>query len=53
MRGVMVLRIMGALHIALTLHFVQLGVKIRGEERFKVVDEYIVPNCAALMELGR
>ena len=27
--------------------------KINGEEWIKVMDEYIVPNCAALMEPGR
>ena len=52
-RGVMVSGIMGALDIALTLHFVEPGLKINSEEWIKVMDEYIVPNCAALMELGR
>ena len=41
---------MGVLDIAPTLHFVELGLKINGEEWIKVMDEYIVPNCAALME---
>ena len=29
------------------------GLKINGEEWIKVMDEYIAPNCTALMELGR
>ena len=49
----MVSGIMGALDIAPTLHFVEPGLKINGEEWTKVMDEYIVPNCAALMEPGR
>ena len=51
-RGVMVSGIMGAFDIAPTLHFVELGLKISGEEWIKVMDEYILPTCAALMELG-
>ena len=52
-RGVMVSGIMGACDIALTLHFVELGLKLNAEEWIKVMDEYIVPKCTALMELGR
>ena len=44
---------MGTLGIAPTLHFVEPGLKISGEEWIKVMDEYIVPNGAALMEPGR
>ena len=44
---------MGALDVALTFHFVEAGLEIIGEEGIKVMDEYIAPNCAALMELGR
>ena len=40
-RGVMVLDMMGALDITPMLHFVEPGLKINGEERFKVTDEYI------------
>ena len=39
-----------------TLHFVEPGLKINGEEWINVMDEYIVPNrpnSAALMEPGR
>ena len=49
----MVCGIMGALDMAPTLHFVEPGLKINGEEWIKVMDEYIVPNCAALLEPGR
>ena len=45
--------IMGALDIALTLHLEEPGLNINGEEWIKVMDEYIVPHCVALMELGR
>ena len=36
-----------------SLHFVEPGLKINGDEWIKVMDEYHVPNCAALMEPGR
>ena len=49
----MVYGIMGALAIAPTLHFVEPGLKINGEEWIRVMDEYFVPNCAALLEPGR
>ena len=52
-RGVMVPGIMGALDIAPTLHFVEPGLKINGEEWIKVMDEYIAPNYAALTEPGK
>ena len=52
-RGVMVSGIMGACDIAPSLHFVEPGLKLNAEEWIKVMDEYIVPNCTALMELGR
>ena len=45
--------IMGALDIAPTLHFVEPGLKINGEEWIKVVGEFFVPSCAALLEPGR
>ena len=51
-RGVMVSGIMGACDIAPSLHFVEPRLKINGEEWIKVMDEYIVPNCTALMEPG-
>ena len=51
-RGVMVSGIMGALDIAPTLHFVEPCLKTSSEEWIKVMDEYIVPNCAALTERG-
>ena len=51
-RGVVVSGIMGAFDIAPTLNFMELGLKINGEEWMKVMDEYIAPNCAALMEPG-
>ena len=35
------------------LHFVEPVLKINNEEWIKVTDEYTMPNCAALMELGR
>ena len=44
-RGVMVSGIMGAFDIAPSLHFVEPGLK--------VMNEYIAPNCTALMEPGR
>ena len=47
-RGVMV-----ALDMAPTLHFVEPGLKINGAEWIQVVDEYIAPNCTALMEPRR
>ena len=50
-RGVMVSGVMGACGIAPSLHFVEPGLKLNAEEWIKVMDEYIVPNCAALMEL--
>ena len=37
---------MGARDIAPKLHFVELGVKINGDEWLKVMDENIVPNGA-------
>ena len=46
----MVYGIIGALDIAPTLHFVE---QVNGEEWIKVMDEYLVPNCAALLEPGR
>ena len=49
----MVSGIMGALDIAPTLHSVEPGLKINGEEWIKVMGEYIAPNCTALTELGR
>ena len=49
----MVSGIMGALDIPPGLHFVEPGLKINGEEWIKVMDEYIAPNCAALMEPRR
>ena len=49
----MVTGIMGALDIAPTLHFVELALKINGEEWVKAMDEHIVPSCAAFMEPGR
>ena len=49
----MVSGIVGVLDIAPTLHFVEPGVKINGEEWIKVMEENNVPNSAALMELGR
>ena len=49
----MVSGIMGALDIAPTLHFVEPGLKIKGELWIKVMYEYIAPNGAALMEPGR
>ena len=49
----MVSGIMGALDIAPTLHFVEPGLKINSEERIKVMDEYVVPKCSALVEPGR
>ena len=52
-RGVMVSGIMGALNIAPSLHFVEPDLKLNAEEWIKVMDEYISPNCAALMESGR
>ena len=52
-RGVMVSGIWGALDIAPTLHFVEPGLKINGEEWIKGMEEHIAPNCAALMEPGR
>ena len=45
----MVAGIMIALDIAPTLHFVESGLKINGEEWTEVMDEYIVPNSAALL----
>ena len=36
-----------------TLHFVEPGLKISSEEWIKVMDEYTVPNCAALIERVR
>ena len=50
-RGVLVSGIMGPLDIAPTLHFVEIGPNINGEEWIKVMDEYTVPNIAALWEL--
>ena len=52
-QGVMVSGILGALDIALTLHFVEPGLKINSEEWIKVMNEYIAPNCAGLLEPGR
>ena len=52
-RGVMVSEIIGALDIAPTLHFVGPGMNSNGEEWIKVMDEYTVPNCTALVEPGR
>ena len=52
-RGVMVSGVMGALDIAPTLHFVEPGLNINSEEWIKVMDEYMMPKCAALMEPGR
>ena len=52
-RGVMVSGTVGALGIAPTLHFVELGLKISGEEWIKVMDEYIASKCTALVEPGR
>ena len=49
----MVSGIMGACDIVPTLHFVEPGLKLNAEEWIKVMDEYIVPNCTALMEPGR
>ena len=49
----MVSGIMGALDIAPTLHFLEPGLKINGEEWTKEMDEYIVPTCAALTERRR
>ena len=49
----MVSGIKGACDIAPTLHVVELGLKINGEEWAKVVNEYTVPNCTAVMEPGR
>ena len=42
--------IMGALDTAPTLHFVE---QVNGEEWIKVVGEFFVANCAALLEPGR
>ena len=36
-----------------TPHIVEPGGKINSEESIKVMDEYISPNCIALMEPGR
>ena len=49
----MVSGIMGAFDIAPTLHFVEPGLRLNAKEWIKVMDEYIVPNCTALMEPGR
>ena len=49
-RAMMVSGIRGALDTAPTLHFVE---QVNGEEWIKVMDEYLVPNCAALLEPGR
>ena len=49
----MVSGIMGACDIAPSLHFVEPGLKVNAEEWIKVMDEYIVPKCTALMEPGR
>ena len=49
----MVSGIMGACDTAPSLHFVEPGLKLDAEEWIKVMDEYIVPNCTALMEPGR
>ena len=46
-RGVMVSGITGA-----KLHFVELGLKVNGEERIKVMDENIAPDSGALGSLG-
>ena len=42
-------RVSDALAIAPTLHFVEPGLKINGEEWIKVMDEHTPPTCAALM----
>ena len=52
-RGMMVSGIMDAFDIAPTFHFVEPGLKIIAGGWIKVMDEYIVPNCTALMEPGR
>ena len=52
-RGVMVSGIMGAFDSAPSLHFVEPGLKNNAEEWIKVMDEYIAPNCTALIEPGR
>ena len=52
-RGVMVSGIMGTCDTAPSLHFVEPGLKLNAEEWIKVMDEYTVPNCTALMEPGR
>ena len=52
-RGVVVSGIICACDIAPSLHFVEPGLKLNAEERIKVMDEYNVPNCTALMEPGR
>ena len=51
--GVMVSGIMGAYDIAPTLHFVEPGLQLNAEEWIKSMEEYMVPNCTALMEPGR
>ena len=52
-RGVMASGIMGACDIAPSLHFVEPGLKLNAEESIKVMEKYILPACAALMEPGR
>ena len=52
-RGVMASRIMGACDIAPSLHFVEPDLKLNAEEWIKVMEKYILPACAALMEPGR
>ena len=44
---------MGAYDIAPTLNFMEPGLTLNAEEWIKVMDEYMVPNCTALMEPGR
>ena len=52
-QGSMVSGIMDAFDIVPSLHFVAPGLTINSEEWIKVMDEYIVPNCTALMEPWR
>ena len=49
----MVSGIMGAYDIAPTLHFVEPDLKLNAEEWIKAIEEYMVPNCTALMETER
>ena len=51
-RGVMVSGMIGALDIPPTLHFVDHGLKINGEEWTKVMDEFLCPIARPSWSLG-